>query len=89
MTNEELLKALLTLFQRSEQANDGDSDDKGNDDRKVEMLTVKECVQAVQGLSEHTIRQLVAQKKIPFIRTGQGKRGKILINKQGLLDYLA
>ena len=35
----------------------------------VEMLTVKECTEAVKGLSEHTVRQLVAQEKIPFIRT--------------------
>lgn len=54
----------------------------------IEMLTVKECTEAVSGLSEHTVRLLVAQKKIPFIRTGQGKRGKILINKAALLDYL-
>ncbi|MBQ8780560.1 MAG: helix-turn-helix domain-containing protein [Oscillospiraceae bacterium] len=54
----------------------------------VEMLTIKECTQAVSGLSEHTVRQLVAQKKIPFIRTGQGKRGKILISKAVLLEYL-
>ena len=54
----------------------------------VEMLTIKECTQAVSGLSEHTVRQLVAQKKIPYIRTGQGKRGKILISKAALLDYL-
>lgn len=54
----------------------------------VEMLTIKECTQAVSGLSEHTVRQLVAQNKIPYIRTGQGKRGKILISKAALLDYL-
>lgn len=54
----------------------------------VEMLTIKECTQAVSGLSEHTVRQLVAQKKIPYIRTGQGKRGKILISKEALLEYL-
>lgn len=54
----------------------------------VEMLTIKECTQAVNGISEHTIRQLVAQKKIPYIRTGQGKRGKILISKTALLEYL-
>ena len=54
----------------------------------VEMLTIKECTQTVSGLSEHTVRQLVAQKKIPYIRTGQGKRGKILISKAGLLEYL-
>lgn len=54
----------------------------------VEMLNIKECTQTVKGLSEHTVRQLVAQKKIPFIRTGQGKRGKILISKAALLEYL-
>ena len=54
----------------------------------MEMLTIKECTQTVSGLSEHTVRQLVAQKKIPYIRTGQGKRGKILISKAALLDYL-
>ena len=54
----------------------------------VQMLTIKECTQAVSGLSEHTVRQLVAQKKIPYIRTGQGKRGKILISKAALLEYL-
>ena len=54
----------------------------------VEMLTIKECTEAVKGLSEHTIRQLVNQDKISYIRTGQGKRGKILINKSTLLNYL-
>ena len=46
-----------------------------------EMLTVKECSQVVSGLSEHTVRQWVAQGLIPYTRTGKGKRGKILISK--------
>lgn len=54
----------------------------------VEMLTIKECTKAVKGLSEHTVRQLVNQEKIPFIRTGEGKNGKILISKTALLNYL-
>ena len=54
----------------------------------VEILTIKGCTQAVSGLSEHTVRQLVAQKIIPYIRTGQGKRRKILISKAALLEYL-
>lgn len=57
-------------------------------DKPIEMLTIKECTKTVKGLSEHTVRQLVTQKKIPYIRTGQGKRGKILINKSALLNYL-
>lgn len=55
---------------------------------QVEMLTIKECAQQISGLSEHTIRQLVLQNKLPHIRTSQGQRGKILIPKSALLDYL-
>lgn len=54
----------------------------------TEMLTIKECTEAVKGLSEHTVRKLVTQRKVHFIRTGEGKCGKILISKQSLLDYL-
>ena len=55
---------------------------------QVEMLTIKECAWQISGLSEHTIRQLVLQNKLPHIRTGQGKRGKILVPKSALLEYL-
>lgn len=58
-----------------------------SEDKPIEMLTVKECTEVIKGLSEHTVRQLVAQEKIPYIRTGQGKRGKILISKDALLAY--
>lgn len=54
--------------------------------KPVEIATDQMNVsQAVKGLSEHTVRQLVAQNKVKYIRTGQGKRGKILINKEELL----
>ncbi len=54
---------------------------------KVKMLTVKECTELIDGLSEHTVRMLVAQNKIKYIRTGEGVRGKILVNKTDLLNY--
>ena len=54
----------------------------------LEMLTVKECAALVNGLSEHTIRQLVAQGKVEYIRAGNGVRGKILVSKASLLKYL-
>lgn len=54
---------------------------------KVEMLKIKECTEAVKGLNEYTVRQLIARKEIPSIRTGQGKRGKILVPKEALLRY--
>ncbi len=55
--------------------------------KPVEMLTIKECTEVIRGLSEHTVRQLVAQGKVKYIRTGEGKRGKILVNKAELLAY--
>ena len=55
--------------------------------KPIEMLTIKECTAAIKGLSEHNVRQLVSQNKIPYIRTGQGKNGKILISKSALLAY--
>ncbi|MDO5558380.1 MAG: DNA-binding protein [Oscillospiraceae bacterium] len=58
-----------------------------NKSQSIEMLTVKECTEAIKGLSEHTVRQLVVQEKLPYIRTGQGQRGKILISKNALLSY--
>ena len=54
----------------------------------MEMLTIKECTKAIKGVSEHTVRKLVAQGRVRYIRTGEGERGKILISKQSLLDYL-
>lgn len=59
-----------------------------DDDKPIEMLTIKECAALVEGLSEHTVRQLVAQDKIAYVRAGAGKRGKILVSKKSLLEYL-
>ena len=53
-----------------------------------EMLTIKECAALVSGLTEHTVRMLVKQGKVRYIRCGQGTRGKILVSKDSLLKYL-
>ena len=55
---------------------------------KPEMLTIKECATLVSGLTEHTVRMLVKQNKVKYIRCGQGTRGKILVSKDSLLKYL-
>ena len=52
--------------------------EKQEKDQPMEMLTIKECTKAVKGLSEHTVRKLVTQGKVHYIRTGEGKCGKIL-----------
>lgn len=55
----------------------------------VEMLTIKECTSAVKGLNEYTVRRLVARNELPYIRCGEGKRGKILIPKSALIAYFS
>ena len=54
---------------------------------KVETLTIKESAALISGLSEHTVRQLVKQGKVKSVRTGEGRNGKILVNKADLLTY--
>ena len=54
----------------------------------LEMLTIKECAALVTGLTEHTVRMLVKQNKVKYIRCGEGARGKILVSKDSLLKYL-
>lgn len=63
------------------------STDASAEDKPVEMLTVKECTELIKGISEHTVRQLVKEEKIPYIRVGQSNRGKILIKKSDMLNY--
>ncbi|MBD5159111.1 MAG: DNA-binding protein [Ruminococcus sp.] len=56
-------------------------------EKPVEMFTVKECFKEIKELSENTVRKLVSQNKVKFIRTGEDKRGKILVNKADLISY--
>ena len=87
-SKQELISKIVTLLNELIDVEEKTSMKIPKADKKVEMLTIKECTELVNGLSEHTIRQLVKQNKIPYVRAGQCKRGKILINKTDLLDYL-
>lgn len=82
----QLIATLTAMLTEEERTNDVVSAEIEKEE-KVEFITIKQSVEVVSGISEHTIRQLVAQKKVKFIRTGQGKRGKILIKKASLLAY--
>lgn len=82
----EILTQMMSLI--TEMAEDNSNAPVKAEPEKVEMLTIKECTEVVHGFSEHSIRQLVAQGKIPHIRAGLGEHGKILINKTDLLAYL-
>ena len=81
------LISVLTAMLNAETQTKIQSSDKIEKEEEIEFLTVKDCTTVIKGINEHTIRQLVAQGKISYIRTGQGKRGKILINKSSLLAY--
>ena len=87
-TKQELIAQIVTLLNEVIEVEEKEAEAVSRPSVPMEMLTIKECTQAVSGLSEHTVRQLIAQDKIPYIRTGQGKRGKILISKAALLEYL-
>ena len=82
---QQLIAAITTAI---ETVFEGENVSEVEQDKPTEMLTIHEAAQTVKGLSEHTVRQLVAQGKVPSIRTGAGVNGKILIPKAALLDYL-
>lgn len=39
-------------------------------------------------LSEYTVRLWVHQNKVKYRRAGKGERGKILVSKNSLLEYI-
>ncbi len=81
--NQEVINQILVLLSELENA-----DSITNTQETAELLTIKECLSVVKGISEHTIRKLVAQGRVRYIRTGEGCRGKILIYKKSLLKYI-
>ncbi len=89
-TKQELIAEVITLLDKRIEVTEEISPPviAVTQNQPVEMLTIKECAEAVSGLSEHTVRHLVKQGKVAFIRTGQGERGKILVSKSSLLEYL-
>ena len=82
----ELIAQLVNILSELIEANDSEQVSESKSDA-VEVLTVKECTEAIKGLSEHTVRKLIAQGKLPYMRAGDGQRGKMLINKSDLLAY--
>ncbi len=81
----------LVALQESIEKEEGASSNMTNTVKpeKVEMLTIKESADLISGLSEHTVRKLVAQGKVKSVRTGEGERGKILVNKADLIEYFS
>lgn len=90
MTNEkkqEIIAAMTGLLEHLTDSEPPKTEPSHAPEQVVEMLTIRECTEAVKGLKEYTVRQLVLRKELPSIRTGQGKRGKILVPKAALMAY--
>lgn len=88
MTREELITTITALLANAAEEKTTPSKQTAPPNT-VEMLTIKECCSAVKGLNEYTVRQLVARNELPYVRCGQGKRGKILIPKAALISYFS
>lgn len=84
-TVDNILELLIQLTEDGE--NSAPQNTKATTADKVEMLTIKESAALISGLSEHTVRQLVKQGKVKSVRTGEGRNGKILVNKADLIAY--
>lgn len=84
----EIIKTFIDLLEAVIVVEEPQSTQNANDGPPHEMLTIKECSKTFKGLSEHAIRQLVAQGKIPYVRIGESKRGKILISKAEFENFL-
>ena len=82
----ELIAQLVSILSELIETNDSEQVSEVKSEA-VEMLTVKVCTEAIKGLSEHTVRKLSAQGKLPYMRAGDGQRDKMLINKADLLAY--
>ena len=87
MSHEKTQEILQQISMLLNSLNESETEPKETKQEKVEMLTVRECSEVIKGLNEYTVRQLIARKEIPSVRTGQGKNGKILVPKAALLSY--
>ena len=87
MSHEKTQEILQQISALLNSLNESETEPKETKQEKVEMLTVRECSEVIKGLNEYTVRQLIARKEIPSVRTGQGKNGKILVPKAALVAY--
>lgn len=84
----ELIAAVTALLEKMIPVEDESPAITVSEPELQKMLTIKECAEVVSGLTEHTVRMLVKQNKVKYIRCGQGARGKILVSKDSLMKYL-
>ncbi|MGN1304777.1 MAG: DNA-binding protein [Oscillospiraceae bacterium] len=85
---EKLIEARTLINEILQDCDNNESETVPDKEEPVEMLTIKECTQVVPGLSEYTVRLWVHQNKVKYRRAGKGERGKILVSKTSLLEYI-
>lgn len=85
---EKLIEARTLINEILQDCDNNESETVPDKEEPVEMLTIKECTQVVPGLSEYTVRLWVHQNKVKYRRAGKGERGKILVSKNSLLEYI-
>ena len=68
MNNTEIIAQIAALLSKLIENNNAQQDNKPavHENAPVEMLTIKECAEAVSGLSEHTIRSLWHRRRFPI-----------------------
>ena len=87
MTSEQKSLIISQISLLLDQMVDTPEEQKAVKDGPREMLTTKECLETVKGLSFHTLRVLIAKGEIQAFRTGENGRGRILVPKSSLLAY--
>ena len=87
MTSEQKSLIISQISLLLDQMVDTPEEQKAVNDGPREMLTTKECLETVKGLSFHTLRVLIAKGEIQAFRTGENGRGRILVPKSSLLAY--
>ena len=87
MTSEQKSLIISQISLLLDQMVDTPEEQKAVKDGPREMLTVHECTELIKGVSDHSIRVLIAKGEIQAFRTGENGRGRILVPKSSLLAY--
>lgn len=77
-TKQELITQITALLNEVIEVEEQAAESIPQSAKPLELLTIKECSEAVKGLSEHTIRQLVAQEKSRTYGQVRASAGKSL-----------
>lgn len=81
----DITKVISILTNIAEESNSSASDKDSK--TQLEFITINQALKLIHGISYGSLRNLLLNGKIPYIRAGKGEHGKYLISKEGLLQY--